>query len=357
MTKKYRAVLFSQQSKSSLWIADAMKIYFEVVDHLDIRKVEVSLSTKGAEILYEGKPVEEYDCIHVKGSFRYVDLLRAISTYYEGRCYNPLTPSAYTIGHDKLLTHIKLHPKKIPMPTTYLVPSTQTGRKILDKINYPIVMKLPSGTQGKGVMFADSYAAASSLLDALETLRQPFLIQEYVDTDGVDTRAIVIGDKVVASMKRKAVEREKRANIHAGGKGEACLLDSHTKRIAIDAAKAIGAEICAVDLLEGLKGAVVIEINLSPGLQGITDVTSIDVADKIAKYLFKKTDERANEGAESSTEIIQEMDQDKHEIISPLDFRGERILLPEIVTKITKFTENEEVSLSLEKGKLKISKF
>ena len=99
-------------------------------------------------------------------------------------------------------------------------------------------------------------------------------------------------------------------------------------------------------------------MNLSPGLQGITEVTNIDVADKIANYLYKKTDDRITRAGESSTEIIKEMDEgNKHEIIAPLDFRGERILLPEIVTKISKFEENEEVSLTLEKGKLKINKF
>ena len=87
-------------------------------------------------------------------------------------------------------------------------------------MKYPIVLKFPHGTQGKGVMFAESFAAASSMLDALIALKQPFLIQEYIETGGVDVRAFVVGDKVVASMKRKAVRGEMRANIHAGGTGE-----------------------------------------------------------------------------------------------------------------------------------------
>ena len=360
MTKKYSAALFSQQSKSSIWTAEAMAKYFTEVDHLDIRKIEVSLTSKGGEILHEGQPVRDYDCVYIKGSFRYGDLLRAIATHYQGKCYNPIHPDAYTIGHDKLLSHIRMQESKIPMPTTYLTPTTATGRKILEKINFPIVMKLPSGTQGQGVMFADSYAAASSLLDALDTLRQPFLIQEYVDTDGVDTRALVVGDRVVACMKRKAGEREKRSNIHAGGKGIACVLDSHTKKVALDAARAIGAEICAVDLLEGHKGAVVIELNLSPGLQGITEVTAVNVAEHIAKYLFRKTDEqKMSKSKESSKEILQHIDGEKeeHQIIAPLDFRGKRILLPEIVTTLTQLSEDEDVSLLLSKGAVSIKKF
>ena len=111
--------------------------------------------------------------------------------------------------------------------------------EVLKKVNYPIIMKFPKGTQGKGVMVADSFAGASSLLDALDFLKQPFIIQEFIETDGSDVRAIVIGDKVVASMARRAKEDEKRANIHAGGKGEAITLDSHTKKIAIDTAKVL----------------------------------------------------------------------------------------------------------------------
>src|SRR3989338_1212755 len=100
------------------------------------------------------------------------------------------------------------------------------------------------------VLCSLSLSAASSMLDAIDTLRQPFLIQQYIETEGSDIRAIVIGDKVAASMKRKAVMGEKRANIHAGGKGEPIVLDEHTKKIAVNAAKSIGAEICAVDILE-----------------------------------------------------------------------------------------------------------
>jgi len=361
LEKKYTSALFSQQSKSSLWLAEAMAKYFGSVDHYDIRKVEVSLSSKGTEVIYEGKAVPEYDCLHVKGSFRFVDVLRTISQQFEGKCYNPINPEAYTIGHDKLLTHLKLQTFNIPMPTTYLSPSTVAGRKILEKINYPIVMKFPKGTQGKGVMFADSYAAASSMLDALETLRQPFLIQEYVDTDGSDIRAIVIGDKVAASMKRHAVEREIRANIHAGGKGEPVILDSHTRRIAIETAKAVGAEICAVDMLDGLKGALVIEVNLSPGLQGITACTGIDVADRIARFLFERTHQYKTSSSRDSTKkmmdgLTQIPKDQVQEIITNLDLRGNRILLPDIVQKVAEFEAHSEVILKVQAGKVSVER-
>ena len=212
-------------------------------------------------------------------------------------------------------------------------------------------------------MFAESFAAASSMLDAIETLKQPFLIQEYIETEGSDIRAIVIGDAVVASMKRTAAGGEKRANIHAGGKGEPLVLDFRTKKIAVNTAKSIGAEICAVDILETAKGPSVIEANISPGLQGITSVTKIDVADKIAKYLFDKTKEFSEKGKTTETSKmfadlgVAAGKEEEQQIITALDFRSERILLPKIITKLCKFDEKDEIVIKAEKGKVSLEKY
>ena len=260
-----KAAIISLGSVSSEWTAKAMRKYFEKVDELNLKDIEVNLGEDRIEVLYNGKPVENYDCIYIKGSFRYLSLLQSITTaLYKKTAYMPLKPETFTLGHDKILTQLAIQQSNIPSPGTYITSSADAAKKILKKINYPIVMKFPHGTQGKGVMFAESYASASSMLDALSALKQPFLIQEYVETGGTDIRALVVGDKVVAAMKRKAVPEEKRANIHAGAAGESCTLDYHTKRVAVEAAKAIGADICAVDILEYIKGPVVIEINLSP---------------------------------------------------------------------------------------------
>lgn len=358
-----KAALVSMQSLSSKWTLERMKKYFDVADDININSIEVKMNAKELEVLYEGKPLPEYDCIYTKGSFRYAPLLRSFASAYYEKLYMPIKPNAYTIGHDKLLTHLALQYNKIPMPDTYFSSSPDAAKKILGRVNYPIVLKFPHGTQGKGVMFADSFASASSMLDALDTLKQPFLIQEYVETDGIDVRAIVIGDKIAASIKRKAVVGEKRSNLHAGGKGEPCILNSQTKKIALNAAKAIGAEICAVDLLETHKGYQVIEVNLSPGLQGITGATDIDVADKIAKYLFEKTSEFKKKGEENEADkIINEIhipsdENTAQQIITNLDFRSERILMPKIVTQITKFDEDDEFLVKVQKGKVVIEKY
>ena len=174
-----KSAVISLGSKSSVMVIDAMKKYFDSVDNINLKNVEVNLSGGKPEVLYEGKPIEKYDCVYLKGSFRYVPLLRSIATALHGITIMPITPEAFTVGHDKLLTQLVIQQHKIPMPKTYLASTTEAAKKILKKVNYPIIMKFPHGTGGKGVMFADSFASASSLLDALEALRQPFIIQEY----------------------------------------------------------------------------------------------------------------------------------------------------------------------------------
>lgn len=359
-----KAALMSLGSKSSVMTLQAMDKYFDAVDDINIKNLEVTLG-KNLSILYNGKQLKKYDCVYAKGSFRYAPLLRSITTALYDTTYMPIKPNTFTIGHDKLLTHLALQYYKVPMPETYVVSSIDAAKKILKQVKYPIILKFPHGTQGKGVMFAESFAAASSMLDAIETLKNPFLIQEYIETEGSDIRAIVVGDKVVASMKRKAVREEKRANIHAGGKGEPIVLDAYARKIAVNTAKSIGAEICAVDILETVKEPMVIEANLSPGLQGITSVTKIDVADKIAKYLYDKTRGFVEKGKKTETSKmfadlkVSGADKDKAEqqIVTNLDFRSDRILLPKIVSNLSKFDEEGEVVIKAKKGKITLEKY
>lgn len=356
-----KAAVVCLGAKSSLWTVEEMKKYFDQVDLVKISQVEVFFGGKGLELMYEGEEFPEYDCVYVKGSFRYANVARAVSTLLWKRgTFVPIKPSAFTTGHDKLLTHVKLQAAGVPMPTTYLAATSEAAKNLLKTVNYPIVLKFPQGTHGKGVMFADSYSSASSVLDALTALKQPVIIQEYIETAGEDIRAIVVGDKVVASMKRKAVKGDKRANIHAGGSAEAYSLDAHTRKIAIEAAKAVGLGIGAVDIVESPHGPLVIEVNVSPGLQGITKATGINVAAKIAKYLYDETKILKESSKETkASDVLKEagISTAGQEIITNLQFRANRILLPEVVTTITKFSDKDEFVIKAEKGVLKISKF
>ncbi len=341
---------------------EAMMKYFDQAEAIQLKKIEVRLG-KESGIFYEGKPLENYDCVYVKGSFRYANLLCSVASMLEGRIpYMPLPSNTFTVVHNKLLTHLVLQQHNIPMPRTYITPSADEAKELLKNASYPLVMKFPEGTQGKGVMFADSFSSASSLLDALGVLNQPFIIQEYIETGGSDIRALVVGEKVVAAMRRQAQKEEKRANIHAGGKGEPITLDWEVCKIAVATAKALKADICGVDILEGPLGPLVIEANISPGLQGLTEVTKINVADEIARFLQRKTQEALSTyNNVAAKEILKEISLNPEseqkagqEVISELIFRGERILLPEWVNKISKFDSLKEYVIRAKKGKVEI---
>jgi ribosomal protein S6--L-glutamate ligase len=355
---KLKAAIVSLGGTSSHWIADSMRKYFETVDMIDIRDVEVLLESKKMKVMHRGEEVKGYDCILVRGSFRYTAMLTALTSVLQQESYVPVSADAISACHDKFLTQLKLQEHKIAMPSVYMASTGDSVRALLEKLPYPVVMKLPHGTQGKGVMFADSFASASSLIDALATLRQPFIIQDYIDTGGKDIRAIVVGEKVVASMMRISQSQEARANIHAGGKGEAIKLDMKTQQLAIKAARAMGAEICGVDILEGPTGPMILEVNVSPGLKGITAATGIDVAGEMAKYLFERTKElKKAEKTIKEKEVMKEIgNASMSEIVTTLDFKANRILLPEFVNKLAELKSEDEVIIKAEKGKVTIEK-
>jgi len=353
-----KGAVISLGSTSSQMVADSMKKYFDEVDMIQLRSIEVRLG-KESGIFYEGKHLANYDCIYVKGSFRFANLLRSISALLEGKTpYLPLPANSFTTVHNKLLTHLALEQQNIPMPRTYITSTIEEAKTLLKRVNYPIVMKFPEGTQGKGVMFADSQSSASSLLDALGALNQPFIIQEFIDTNGEDIRALVVGDKVIAAMKRVAVKGEKRANVHAGGEPKAILLGHETSKMAVKVAKALDADVCGVDILESPRGPLVIEANISPGLQGLQSVSTINIADEIAKYFARRTEEiLQGTQKKKAAEVMQEIGLDKsasQKVISQLTFRGDRIILPVIANKIAQFHDDKEFSLTLRKGKIEI---
>lgn len=357
--RKYRAAVISLGSTSSKWTIDAMRKHFAEVDDINLKKIDINFSGKNAEVSYEGEPLKEYDCIFVKGSFRYAPLLQGVTALRERQCYMPVHSSAFSVVHDKLLTQLAFQSTNIPMPRTYQAATVEAAKAILKSMSFPIIMKFPQGTGGKGVVFAESYASASSVLDALTALRQPFILQEYVETGGTDIRAIVVGGKVVAAMQRKADLSEMRANIHSGGSGEPIILDDYTKKIAVKAAQAVKADVCGVDILVGAKGPVIIEANISPGLQGITKYTKVDVADVIAKYLFERTDEyKSGKVQNAASKIMQDTGLNGNDtLITTLDFRGMKVLLPDIVVKKAKLEEDAEYEITAKPGSLTIKKF
>jgi glutathione synthase/RimK-type ligase-like ATP-grasp enzyme len=169
-----KAALISLGSESSKWTLNAMKNYFTEVENINIKFIEISFSGKKAELLYKGEPLGKYDCVFVRGSFRYANVLKTLTLLTNGNSYMPIEHSAFTIAHDKLLTQLELQKANIPMPTTYMASTIQAARSTLERLNYPIIMKFPQGTQGKGVLVAESFASASSSKNSLKRVEKMF---------------------------------------------------------------------------------------------------------------------------------------------------------------------------------------
>jgi len=189
-------------------------------------------------------------------------------------------------ARDKLQTLQILAARGIRFPRTVLARRPGQFEEALERVGGPpVVLKLLQGTQGVGVILAETRAAAASILDSLWGLRQDVLVQEYVaESAGRDVRALVVGGKLVAAMRRQARTGEWRSNIHRGGAGTRVELDPAYTHAALVAAEAVGLDVAGVDLLEGRDGPLVIEVNASPGFEGLEQVCGIDAAGSILDH-------------------------------------------------------------------------
>ncbi|MDP3560601.1 MAG: 30S ribosomal protein S6--L-glutamate ligase [Legionellaceae bacterium] len=192
-------------------------------------------------------------------------------------------------SRDKFRSLQLLARKGIPMPLTGFAQSPDNTEDLIRMVGgAPLVIKLLEGTQGKGVILADSHQSAVSIINAFKEMSANILVQEFIqESRGTDIRCLVIGDKVVAAIKRQAKEGEFRANVHQGGQAMKVKLTSEERRIAVASAKAMGLKVAGVDIVRSNHGPLVLEINSSPGLEGVERATQINIAGKIIQYIDK----------------------------------------------------------------------
>lgn len=197
---------------------------------------------------------------------------------------------AISRSRDKFRSLQLLARKGIPMPLTSFAQSADDTENLVHMVGgAPLVIKLLEGTQGKGVILADSHQSAVSIINAFKEMGANILVQEFIEESrGTDIRCFVIGDRVVAAIKRQAKEGEFRANVHQGGKALKVKLSPQERAIAVDAAKTMGLKVAGVDLIRSNHGPLVLEINSSPGLEGIEKATGINIAGHVIQYIEKK---------------------------------------------------------------------
>jgi ribosomal protein S6--L-glutamate ligase len=240
------------------------------------------------QLTFCGQDLSAYDGIIPRIGASITSFGTAVVRHFEQMGIYSLNPShAISVSRDKLRALQALSRHDIGMPATAFVKRKQDVLPAIERVGgAPVIIKLLEGTQGVGVILADSVSVAAAIIETLNSTQQNVLIQKFVkESKGKDIRAFVIGDKVVAAMRRQAVGQEFRSNVHRGGKAMKVDLTPEYERTAVQAARIMGLRVAGVDMLEGKEGPQIMEVNSSPGLEGIEAATGVDIAGKIIQYL------------------------------------------------------------------------
>lgn len=260
---------------------------------LNTTKFALDLEEEAPDLFYKQKHLSSYDAVlpRVGTSITYFGTA-VVRQFQQMDVYSPNSADGILNSRDKLRSFQILSKHKIGIPATVFVKDKRDVLPAIERVGgVPIVIKLLEGTQGIGVLLAHTIESATSIIELLQSQKQNILIQKFVaESKGKDIRAIVVGDRVIAAMRRVAQGQEFRSNVHRGGKTEQVELTEEYKEVAIRAAKLMGLGIAGVDMLEGNDGPQIMEINSSPGLEGIENCTKIDVAGAFIDYIASKVD-------------------------------------------------------------------
>ncbi len=259
----------------------------EVLDHL---KCYMDIASHDPAVHYRGAELAPFDAVipRIGASVTFygsavVRQFEMMGTY----CLNESV--AITRSRDKLRSLQILARAGIGLPVTAFANSTDATSELIEIVGgAPLVVKLLESTQGKGVVLCETRSAAEAIIEAFRGLKANFLVQEYIkEAGGTDVRCLVIGNRVVAAMKREATSGDFRSNLHRGGAASIIRLTPEERSTAVRAAQRMGLNVSGVDILRSNHGPVVLEVNSSPGLEGIEEATGCDVAGQIIKFIEK----------------------------------------------------------------------
>jgi ribosomal protein S6--L-glutamate ligase len=257
---------------------------------IDPLRCYMNIASFKPSIHYDGKVLEGIDAVIPRIGASVTFYGTAVVRQFEMMGVFSLNESvAISRSRDKLRSLQLLSRKGIGLPVTGFAHSPADTADLLDVVGgTPVVVKLLEGTQGKGIVLAETRKAAESVVEAFRGLHANFLVQEFIaEAGGADIRCFVIGEKVVASMQRQAAEGEFRSNLHRGGTAQLVKITPEERSTAVRAARIMGLNVAGVDILRSNHGPVVMEVNSSPGLEGIESATGKDVADMIVEYIEK----------------------------------------------------------------------
>lgn len=256
-----------------------------LVDHL---KCNIEMEKKSPKIFYKGHYISDVDAIIPRIGASVTFYGTAVIRQFEMmKVYTTCSSQALVKSRDKLYSLQILSRAGVGLPKTVFTNYTRDVEHIIDSVGgAPLVLKLLEGTQGLGVVLAETKNAATSVLEAFNGLGARVIAQEYIEeAGGADIRAFVIDGKVVGAMKRQGKEGEFRSNLHRGGSASVVELTDEEEKAALKATKALGLAVAGVDMIQSKKGPLVLEVNSSPGLEGIEKATKKNIAKSIIRHI------------------------------------------------------------------------
>ena len=277
---------------STTRIEEAGRKRGHLVRVIDYMRCYMNITSRRPIIYFGGESLKDVDAIipriGASNTFYGTAVVRQFETM-DCLCLNPSI--SISNSRDKLRSMQILAEAGINMPVTGFASHTKDIEGVIESVgSIPLVMKLLQGTQGQGIVLAETRKAAESVMSAFRQLDADIMVQEYIkESSGTDIRAFVIGNKVVAAMRRIAPEGEFRSNLHRGARVEKITLTDQENQIAIRAANILGLNIAGVDLMRSDRGPLILEVNSSPGLQGIETCTNIDIASQIITFIERKS--------------------------------------------------------------------
>jgi ribosomal protein S6--L-glutamate ligase len=255
---------------------------------LNTLRFAIDLTADAPDLFFRGRQLSDYDAIlpRIGNSITYFGTA-VVRQFEQMDVYTPNTANGISSARDKLRANQILSRHNIAMPPTAFVRNRADVRPAIAQVGgAPVVIKLLEGTQGIGVILAPEVKVAEAIIETLHSTKQNVLIQKFIaESRGRDIRALVVGDRVVAAMRRVADGDEFRSNVHRGGRVEPVTLDPVYEQTAVRSAQIMGLRVAGVDMLESDDGPLVMEVNSSPGLQGIEAATNLDVAGAIIDYI------------------------------------------------------------------------
>ncbi|MEL7499851.1 MAG: RimK family alpha-L-glutamate ligase [Planctomycetota bacterium] len=283
----------SAKCYSTQRVVEAARQRGHSVDVIHTTKLAIDLRAQEPDLYYKQHQLDHYDAIlpRIGASITYFGTA-VVRQFEQMDVYCVNSSAGISNSRDKLRSLQIFSRHNIGIPATTFVKEKKDVLPAIERVGgAPVVIKLIEGTQGIGVLLADTVNSAEGIIELLQSQKQNVLIQKFVaESKGRDIRAFVVGDEVVAAMRRVAQGQEFRSNVHRGGLTEHVILDDHYRQTAVRAAQIMGLRVAGVDMLEGQDGPQIMEVNSSPGLEGIEKCTQLDIAGSIVDFMSGRVD-------------------------------------------------------------------